>query len=312
MPTLRQIQIEWNALVPQAQARGIRGVRILRSTHENLSLGMSRLAWLRAQLEPVSADGQTFGVEIECILPRGQSRNDLERELSLVGIHVRVEALNHTTGSNWKITTDGSLGDYNQGIELVSPALSGEEGFAQLRKVCQVLTALRAKVTRRCGFHVHVGARNRNVGFFKNLVKLYSRFEPVIDSVMAPSRRGYANSFCAPVRVSEQIWNSATTIEQVARSIGQTTRRDSTRYKKLNLNAYWQHGTVEFRQHQGTVEVLKIENWVRFCLRITAKASEAELPQPNEYTLDTLLTTIGATQVERDYFTRRQAAFARS
>jgi len=311
MPTLREIQIEWNALVPQAQARGIR-VRALRSVHENLSLGMSRLAWLRAQLEPVSAGGQTFGVEIEGYLPTGRSRQDLEQMLRTAGIHVRVEHLNHITGPNWKIVTDGSLGNYDLGVEIVSPVLSGEEGFDQLRKVCQVLMTLRARVSRRCGFHVHVGARNRNVQFFKHLVKIYAQFEQVIDSVVAPSRRGHANSFCAPVRVIESRWNYATTIEDVARSIGQTTRRDTTRYKKLNLNAYWQHGTVEFRQHQGTVEVAKIENWVRFCLQVTAKASEAELPRPNEFTLETLLTTIDATPVQRAYFTARQAQFARS
>lgn len=312
MPTLREIQIEWNALVPQAQARGIRGVRVLRSVHESLALGTSRLAWLRAQLEPVPVDGQTLGVELECILPRGCSRDDLVNALTAAGIQARSEHLNHTTTNNWKITTDGSLGDYAQGVEVVSPALSGEAGFDQLRKVCGVLTALRAKITRRCGLHVHVGARQRNVGFFKHLVKIYAQFEPVIDSLVAPSRRGYANNFCAPVRVSEQLWNEATTIQEVARSIGQSGNRDTTRYKKLNLNAYWQHGTVEFRQHQGTVDVTKVENWVRLCMRITAKATEVELPRPNEFTLETLLTTVAASQVERAYFTARQTQFARS
>lgn len=310
MSTLRQIQIEWNALVPQAQARGIR-VRTLRSVHENLSLGMSRLAWLKAQLEPVTvAQTQTFGVEIECMLPRGVHHRDLERRLIEAGIQARAEHLNHTTGRFWKLTSDGSLGDYSRGVEVVSPALSGEEGFEQLRTVCRVLTEMGAKVNRRCGLHVHVGARNHNVSFFKHLVKLYSQFEPVIDSIVAPSRRGSANGYCQPVRVSEHSWNMATTIEQVARAIGQTGQRDGTRYKKLNLNSYWQHGTVEFRQHQGSVEVAKIENWVRFCLRVCATASQAELPRPNEFTLDTLMTVIGATQIERDYFIRRQTQFA--
>lgn len=309
MPTLREIQTEWNALVPQAQARGIR-VRALRSVHESLSLGMSRLAWLRAQLEPVPASSQTFGVELECLLPRGHSRNDLHQALIAAGIDARVEHLNHSTGGHWKLTTDGSLNDYTQGVEVVSPPLSGEEGFNQLRAVCRVLTALRAKVNRRCGFHVHIGARNRPLSFFKHLVKIYSQFEQVIDSVVAPSRRGYANHFCGPVRVNDSRWNEATTIEDVARSIGQSTARDQTRYKKINLNSYWQHGTVEFRQHQGTVEVAKVENWVRLCLRLCAKASEAELPQPNEFTLETLMTTVAAPQVERDYFTTRQTQFA--
>lgn len=41
-----------------------------------------------------------------------------------------------------------------------------------------------------------------------------------------------------------------------------------SRYFKLNSQSYWRHGTVEFRQHSGTIEFEKIKNWLFFCARL--------------------------------------------
>ena len=44
----------------------------------------------------------------------------------------------------------------------------------------------------------------------------------------------------------------------------------------------YQHGTVEFRQHQGTVEHDKAENWVKLVLRmvLTARTATADRDPP--------------------------------
>jgi hypothetical protein len=34
------------------------------------------------------------------------------------------------------------------------------------------------------------------------------------------------------------------------------------RYHKLNLSSYVSHGTIEFRQHQGTINYVKISRWI--------------------------------------------------
>ena len=36
-------------------------------------------------------------------------------------------------------------------------------------------------------------------------------------------------------------------------------------YKKVNICAFARHGTIEFRQHQGTLSFEKIVNWISFC-----------------------------------------------
>jgi len=310
---LRNLQAEWNSMVPAATARGIRRVRLLNAPLETIAYRKAKVEWLRAQLgTTASFESLTFGVEIECHRPRGVTMSAVAHAISQAGVPCQFESYNHTTRqSQWKVTTDGSLG-YNTGCEIVSPVLRGEDGFRQLRKVCDILTSLRCTVNRQCGFHVHVGAGSETIEFFKNLIKLYASAETAIDQLVAPSRRASANGFCTSLasRVRPAQLDAAQTVDAVALAIGQTpgrsSVRDHTRYCKLNLKSFWQHGTVEFRQHQGTVESMKAENWVRLCLRmvLTARAGEKTVSS-----VEDLLTALDATETEKSYFNGRVVYF---
>jgi hypothetical protein len=44
------------------------------------------------------------------------------------------------------------------------------------------------------------------------------------------------------------------------------------RFVKLNYQAFWRHGTVEFRHHSGTVDAAKIIKWVVFCQKLVETA----------------------------------------
>lgn len=307
---LRQLQAEWNSLVPSAQARGVRRVRTLSpDLLETIAYRKTKLEWLRAQIgTPGSFDSLTFGVELECILPRGYSHRQVAELVTQAGVDCRSEQYSHQNRTYWKIVTDGSLGNYTSGAELVSPVLRGEAGFDQLRKVCDVLTTIAAKINKRCGLHVHVGAESQPVQFFKNLVNLYSSAEDTIDSFVAPSRRASDNDFCCSLksRVNQADLANARTIDQVAQSIRQTPGqhyvRDYTRYCKLNLKSFWQCGTVEFRQHQGTVDAAKAENWVRLVLRMCLTAAAGEKTVSTD---EDLMTAVNCSDSERAYFLGR-------
>lgn len=135
---------------------------------------------------------------------------------------------------------------------------------------------------------------------------------------MAPSRRGYANPFCGPVRINHTKLAAATTVEQVAEATSQnhspdpraSILRSANRYRKLNLQSFWQHGTVEFRQHQGTVEAEKACNWVRFCLRMVIAARKGSVL--TDGTLEALLGLLGADETETTYFMGRKTFFDRA
>jgi hypothetical protein len=312
---LRTLQAEWNTLVPAAQARGIPRVRLLNAPLETIAYRETKLTWLKAQLQTTTAsiNVMPFGVELECLMPLNHTRETLAALVRQAGVECQAQMYNHNVTTGWKIVTDGSVDRGSaRGIEFVSPILVGDNGFEQLRKVCQVLTTSGCKITKTCGLHVHVDAREDNVEFFKNLVRLYASSEQVIDTFMAPSRRGTANSYCQPVRIDRDKMDRARTIDDVAhaseQAAGRPTYRNTTRYRKLNLQPYWQHGTVEFRQHQGTVEAVKAENWVRFCLRMVMAARAGRVVGS---TMELLMATVEATETEKNYFTGRATFFQR-
>ena len=208
--------------------------------------------------EPVSnaidyTFNRRFGIEIEAY---NCQRDKLARELREAGINVAVEGYNHTTRDHWKLVTDASLRG-NDTFELVSPVLQGEAGLQELQKVCWVLEYCDVKVNDSCGLHIHMDAADFTLDTWKNLATTYKNLESVIDAFMPGSRRD--NRYCKSLsRVS------ATRIQQAQSIRDLQIAFNSDRYFKLNLEAYSRHRTVEFRQHSGTTNFTKMENWIRF------------------------------------------------
>lgn len=194
-----------------------------------------------------------FGIEIEAY---NCTREKLASELRAAGINVAVEGYNHTTRNHWKLVTDSSLTGNNT-FELVSPVLEGEAGLKELEKVCWVLEYCDVKVNDSCGLHIHMDAADFDLQTWKNLALSYKHLERVIDSFMPQSRR--QNYYCKGLSsISAADIQAAQNINDLRAAFG------NNRYRKVNLEAYARHRTVEFRQHSGTTNFTKMENWVRF------------------------------------------------
>lgn len=194
-----------------------------------------------------------FGIEIEAY---NCTRERLASELRSASIDVAVEGYNHTTRNHWKLVTDSSLTGNNT-FELVSPVLEGEAGLKELEKVCWVLEYCDVKVNDSCGLHIHMDAADFNLQTWKNLALSYKHLERVIDSFMPQSRR--QNYYCKSLSsISAADIQAAQNINDLRAAFG------NNRYRKVNLEAYARHRTVEFRQHSGTTNFTKMENWVRF------------------------------------------------
>lgn len=226
----------------------------------------------------------TFGAELECIMPAGLSQQDCAAAITarLAGANSCQVVLYHNAHiptSYWKLTTDGSLGDYAHGIEVVSPILPGTEAYLnQLEAVCEALTDLGCTVTKRCGFHVHVGS-NIELPTIKKVVRLYQAYEPIIDSFMPASRRAGSNQWShtlTTTRVADI--ELATNKNDLARAIHRATGAQNIRYHKVNCAS--RHPTIEFRHHSGTVDARKTRNWVLTCLRMV-QAAKGDLPLGN-------------------------------
>ena len=224
----------------------------------------------------------TLGLEFECYLPTGTSMSAGAAAVSSrLGAPCPVIPYHdaHRALTTWKVTTDGSLGDYQRGAEFVSPILSGTEGDRQIKKVCDALTDLGATVNKDCGLHVHVGAAGQPLDFFKNLVRLYQAYEGIIDGFMPVSRRRSTNVFCRSLAsVSATAITAATTVNGLAEAIRLASRAGEQRYHKLNLAAFNRHRTVEFRQHSGTTDATKTAMWVSVCRKMVEAAKRTDLP----------------------------------
>lgn len=204
----------------------------------------------------ISSFNKKFGIEIEAY---NVSKADLMAKLRSLGIVVASEGYNHETRAHWKIVNDCSING-GQAFEIVSPILQGESGLLEVEKVCTALKACNAYVNKSCGFHVHFDAQNMALPAWKNLYKNYATLEVTIDSFMPASRRANTNTFCKSLKVEglSQKLDRAQSLRQIEDVFGRS------RYFKINPTSYSRHNTVEFRQHSGTVEFEKINNWVRF------------------------------------------------
>ena len=197
----------------------------------------------------------TFGVEIECNVYR-----DRVEACASPAFNFAYEGYNHTDNrSYYKFVSDGSVRGFSP-IECVTPVLDDTtDGFKSLETCCKVLNDAGAKVNATCGLHVHVGVGEYTGEEIVNIYKNYQKMERVIDSFMAPSRRG-GNAFYAQSILGYDFTRDHTTDDLVSHLGG--------RYFKVNPMAYGRHRTVEFRQHQGSTDYKKISNWVKFCCKL--------------------------------------------
>lgn len=214
-------------------------------------------------------DTHSWGIEIEFLRPSSLTQDQIAHKLTQAGIRCHSEGYHKQRRTYWKIVNDSTVcatGSAFSGCnELVSPPLKGEEGINQVKKVCELLKEMNIKVNLTCGLHVHHelpehGTLTAKIA--RNAICLYDKYQSKFNAMLPRSRRNcrYARSFeCNEIQslhsTSMRLWQS-----------------NNDRYKVVNIHAYWRHGTLEFRQHSGTVDGDKILHWVSLTQKIMNKA----------------------------------------
>jgi len=229
----------------------------------------------------------TFGIEVEM---GGISYPRFERLLNEEGIT-----------SGFKSVADASA---NVDAEIVTCPLAPSQTAWEY---IQNLLAAINKIGRRelgssnrlinvgCGLHVHIGnsflkngvdpdeycrqsiasfptlhldhSDPMDIALVKDIVWRYARQQKMISTMLANSRRegGETSRFCREIdRVVDEIEN-ATTISELKRILASVC--GGSKFSSVTLET-WRKGTIEFRQHQGTTDNLKIRRWVEFLLNI--------------------------------------------
>jgi len=209
----------------------------------------------------------TGGIEIETY---GVSETRIRNAIDRAGIR------------GCKVVPDGTP---NVDAEIVLPPLGDCDVAKQyLREVCQVLENVGCQINTQCGLHIHIsnapladgvtpaaftsnsithaartGEYLSNHGepldaaIVKDIMQRYERQQDTINTMLAPSRTN--NTYCKPLNAFE--------IEQ-ANTISELNHG---KFFAINLDT-WRRGTIEFRQHGGTIDADKIWNWFQFLLNL--------------------------------------------
>ena len=237
----------------------------------------------------------TFGVEIETV---GLNHANFFEAARIRGLevmnHMHAYAGCHVDVPSFKLVPDGSVMGLNA-AECVTPALDGTaKGFDALKACCNSLVENGAGVNGSCGLHVHIGAANLTDEAYINVFKNYKMLENVIDSFLAPSRRN--SRWCKSIRNYD--FGRCTTKADVLNEM------NDDRYHKVNPCSYGRQQTIEFRQHQGSVNFTKIKMWVTFCAKLVAYSTKNVI----EGTINTIDEIPFLTAKEKAFFEGRKAA----
>jgi hypothetical protein len=176
----------------------------------------------------------------------------------------------------WMVAEDCSIRNTaGRGIahEVISPILYGQQGIDNMKAIVKALSRAGAEVNSSCGVHVHLGtAHNSRVRRMSAAKKnrmihrigdLYSHFKGGIDLLVPRSRRAGQNSYCGNVRNNQNCDNVHDDYCNIAFSF---------RRGVVNVQNYRNNGTIEFRQHSGSLNGVKLANWARLMSKIVGWA----------------------------------------
>lgn len=155
----------------------------------------------------------------------------------------------------WGIHEDTTTGS---GYEVLTPVLHLDE-FAEKLKPTMDYLSEHSEVTRKEGTHMHVG-NFKDVDHAMRFFQLCVQSEPLWATwLVSKSRRD--NQYCL---------NTADGAITMRTSGFHTT----SRYVKVNAQSYSEHGTIEIRAHQGTLDYVKMHAWAQLFNKLWFHALE--------------------------------------
>jgi hypothetical protein len=207
-------------------------------------------------------------------------------------------AIRMADSRTWVFTHDGSLSDYSNGCEIVSPILTHAD-MPLLQAIARAARAAGARVDQSCGLHVHVGVQQFTPYAIKALMAQVGTREPLIMAAvgMYERRRYYAAPLPEAFRASFKVAKIEDGITAQQFGIEAGARTNPGRYCGLNLTSLASRPTVEFRYFNGTLHAGKIKSYVQLCTHLCAVAIETKVAvfaRRTQKPLVANLATVGA------------------
>ena len=238
------------------------------------------LRWCKCRKAPQSLD---------LTLPKGNFfQNPLSR---WIGLEIELtppgdlEHLQLPAFVKFDLVRDGSI---PLGKELVTRPLIGDQFLQGITSLAKGLYLAGSGVTKECGFHVHVGAKDYGAFELRRLLTVYTRLEREIFTKFTTPER-VESRFCKPYTMKRDCWKTLwglSTGPEIRRFLiewlyaGKLTPRgkgfantkdlrkhkyEECRYHGLNLHSWMQRNTIEWRHYQGTIDPERLVFWPLFC-----------------------------------------------
>jgi hypothetical protein len=208
--------------------------------------------------------------------------------------------------NNWQnaitVVTDASSGvkwELN-----ISPMANCLTAWNFLESLNQELNRINATVSVGCGLHVHISNKliaenvtaeeftrtsldrwNTNSGAVLSLLEADTMPFVLVQDILYryTKNRPSINRFLARSRHDNRFCRFATNLQGIldATSIAGLDNMTHGKFSAVNLRP-WTNGTIEFRQHQGTLDHVKISNWVKFLLNLITHSAQNRIEQSGQ------------------------------
>lgn len=233
-----------------------------------------------------------FGVEIEFVGDMAA----VMRELNNAGLGVRDSRHTHSGHDQmrWTVKRDGSV--YNGG-ELVSPPLDfdDDDQRGQVTTAVKALQSAGAQPDPSAGIHIHIEAVHEDGTPMSgrelaSVVRFTYKFEDAIYRIASSgwrTLRSGARTYAQPIPENiaraimqvrtrdelDRVWNGESVrATRRNRRLGSRIRTYQERYVATNLRSVHQHNTIEFRYFNSSVNPVRIQTYIAFCMAIVQDA----------------------------------------
>jgi hypothetical protein len=175
----------------------------------------------------------------------------------------------------WRVKPDSSCGH-----ELITPILGSYEDFDRLATALEILKRHGARITTRCGLHVHYGMQSFSFDQVRRVLGFFARHEETMFSLVDPARRN--NRYCKRLE----------NVEDVIKH-GSDAWSDEFRHSWINGQAHRRHNTVELRLLEGTLELDAIRGWTFLGMAMVVAAATRPVRVRGSTGLYSLLVSCG-------------------
>jgi len=170
----------------------------------------------------------------------------------------------------WNVKSDGSLRD--NGVEFVTKKLFGKDLAVALNELNLYLVATTVPnsiSSDRCSVHIHLDVTDLNKNEYARLLIDYAIFENVLFNYCGVHRK--ENLYCLPFAKSDDFKR---TLSNILTSVEKDLDfkkyvNGFPKYSALNLKATSTYGSLEFRLHGGTYDMMRVKEWINIimCLK---------------------------------------------